>query len=183
MSDQWYVLGGINDANGTGTDDLEFFEGGAEFFTYAHLGWSPSKEERYFKNFHVLGWHVDEREDLEIEESHGVALAGNWTFAERWMPFARLGFSEGSAPIYNENATLGMIHKLAVRSDLLGISVNWGDPPASVLPEQTTLEAFWRIQIAQNLAVTPSVQLLKNPALNTVQDEVWVVGLRTRLTF
>jgi porin len=183
MNDQWYVLGGINDANGTGTDDLEFFDGGAEFFTYAHLGWSPSKGERYFKNVHALAWHVDEREDLDIEESHGVAFAANWTFAERWMPFVRLGFSEGSAPIYNESATLGMIYKLEVRSDLLGIAVNWGDPPAAAFREQTTLEAFWRFQLAQNLAITPSVQWLQNPALNSEEDEVWVIGLRTRLTF
>jgi porin len=183
VSDQWYVLGGINDANGAGTDDLEFFDGGAEFFTYGHVGWSPSKHDRYFKNVHALAWHVDEREDLDIEESHGVAFAANWTFDQRWMPFARLGFSDGAAPIYNESASLGLIRKFVYRSDLAGIAVNWGDPPADALREQTTVETFWRIQFAQNLAITPSIQFLKNPALNLEEDEIWVLGLRTRLTF
>ena len=31
-------------------DDLEFFEGGSEFFKWAHVGWSPTKDQRYFNN-------------------------------------------------------------------------------------------------------------------------------------
>jgi porin len=183
FNDQWYVLGGVNDANGLGTDDLEFFDGGAEFFSYAHLGWSPGKDQRYFKNVHIVGWHVDEREDAGIEESHGVALAANWTFDDRYMPFARLGFSSGSAPISNESATLGIIRKFLYRSDLVGLSAAWGKPPDDSLREQTTIETFWRFQFAQNLAISPNVQLLLNPSLNPEQDKVWVIGLRTRLTF
>jgi porin len=183
LNDQVYVLGGINDANGFGSDDLEFFEGGSEFFTFAHIGWTPSKDERYFKNVHVMAWHVDEREDLGIESANGVALAANWTFDDKWMPFARLGFSKGSAPIYNESFTLGIIRKLLYRSDLVGIAANHGSPPDDSLRDQTSIEAFWRFQFSENLAITPSLQLLKDPALNPVDDIVWVFGVRARLTF
>ena len=51
LTDQFYVLGGINDANGLGSDDLEFFDGGAEFFKYAHVGWSPSKSRSLFQEY------------------------------------------------------------------------------------------------------------------------------------
>ncbi|MCO4810895.1 MAG: hypothetical protein KC572_04790 [Gammaproteobacteria bacterium] len=85
-------MGGINDANGLATDKLESFDEGAEFFTFAHIGWTPSKDERFFKNVHVMTWHVDEREDLGIDSAHGIALAANWTFNDRWMPFARPDF-------------------------------------------------------------------------------------------
>jgi porin len=51
------------------------------------------------------------------------------------------------------------------------------------LSEQTTIEAFWNIQLAQNLAVTPDVQLLLDPALNPEESSVWVFGLQARLTF
>ena len=69
------------------------------------------------------------------------------------------------------------------RSDVAGIGINWGDPPADALREQTSIEAFWNFQFAQNLAFTPSVQLLLDPALNPQNDKVWVTGLRGRLTF
>ena len=182
ITDQFYVIGGINDANGLGSDDLEFFDGGAEFFKYMHVGWTPSKDERYFKNFHVLAWHVDEREDLGIDSAHGLAIAANWTWDERWMVFGRLGFSNGSSPIYNESVTAGLIRKFLYRSDLVGFAVNHGSPPDSSLSDQTSIEAFWRFQFSQNLAITPSVQLIMDPALNPVDDEVWVWGLRMRLT-
>jgi porin len=46
IRDRWYVLGTVNDANGTLTEEFDFFEGGAEFFSQAEVGWSPSKDER-----------------------------------------------------------------------------------------------------------------------------------------
>jgi porin len=183
ITDQFYVLGGINDANGLGSDNLEFFDGGAEFFKFMHIGWTPSQDERYFKNFHVMAWHVDEREDLGIDSAHGITFAANWTFDDRWMPFARLGFSKGSAPIYNESVTLGVIRKFMYRSDLVGLAANHGSPPDSSLDDQTSVEAFWRFQFSENLAITPSVQLIIDPALNPVDDKVWVWGARFRMTF
>jgi len=183
FNDQWYVLGGVNDANGLATDNLEFFDGGSEFFKYAHIGWSPSKDQRYYSNVHFMVWDVDERVDAGIDSARGFAVAANWTFDGKWMPFLRAGWSDGNAPIYNKSATIGLVRKFKFRSDLVGISVNWGDPPDNALPEQTTIEAFWNIQIAQNLALTPDVQLLLDPALNPEESSVWVFGLRARLTF
>jgi len=183
MANQWYVVGGFNDANGKVTDDLEFYDGGAEFFTFAEVGWSPGKDDRYFKNLNLTAWHVDEREDAGIDSAQGIAFAANWTFDKTWMPFVRAGWSEGNAPIYNTSATVGFIRKFQFRSDLTGIGINWGDPPDDALSEQTTAEAFWRFQFAQNFAITPSVQLLLDPALNDEEDQVWVYSLRMRLTF
>ena len=99
------------------------------------------------------------------------------------MPYARLGFSKGSTPIYNESVTLGFIRKFLYRSDVVGLALNHGSPSNDGLRDQTTIEAFWRFQFSQNFAITPSVQLLIDPALNPVEDEVWVWGLRARFTF
>jgi porin len=183
IDDQFNLIAGINDANGTITDDLEFFEGGSEFFSWAHFGWSPTKEDRYLKNVHLLAWHVDERMNAGLESAQGLAFATNWTFDGNWMPFLRAGWSEGTTPIYNKSATVGFIRKFRFRSDLAGIGVNWGDTAIDTLRDQTTIEAFWNFQFAQNLAITPSVQLLVDPALNTQEDRVWVYGLRARVTF
>ncbi len=181
ITDSVYVLGGINDANGVGSDDLEWFDGGSEFFKYAHLGWSPSRNDRYFKNIHILVWDVDEREDAGVSDAHGVSIAMNWTFKDRFMPFLRIGHSSGDAPIYNDSVTLGFIWKYMYRSDLFGIAATWGDPPSDALPEQKSVEAFWRFQFSETLAITPSFQYLQDPALNPDEDSVWIFGLRTRL--
>ena len=183
INDQFYVLGGINDANGAGSDDLEFFDGGAEFYKYLHVGWSPSKGERYFKNIHAMTWHVDEREEAGVPSSSGIAFGANWTFDDVLMPFVRVGFSTGGAPIYNESFTVGAIYKFTYRSDLVGLSVNWGSPPDDSFKDQTTLEAFWRFQFSQGLAITPSIQYLKDPALHPTESSVWMFGLRTRFAF
>jgi porin len=183
VDDQFNLIAGINDANGTITDDLGFFEGGSEFFSWAHFGWSPTKEDRYLKNVHLLAWHVDERMNAGLESAQGLAFATNWTFDGKWMPFLRAGWSEGATPIYNKSATVGLIRKFRFRSDLAGIGVNWGDTAIDMLRDQTTIEAFWNFQFAQNLAITPSVQLLIDPALNPQEDRVWVYGLRARVTF
>lgn len=64
----------------------------------------------------------------------------------------------------------------------MGLGVNWGDPSDNSLREQFTTEYFYRWQMAQNLALTPSVQWLVNPALNPGADSVWILGIRARLT-
>ncbi len=183
FQEKWWVLGSVNDANGLATDDLDFFAGGGELFKQVSFGWSPSKDERYFKSFNTSIWHVDERQDLGIESAEGIGLNANWTWDSTWMAFFRLGFSDGSAPIYNTSATAGFIRYFAYRSDLLGLAVNWGDPPDDSLSEQITAEAFYRVQIAQNLALTPSLQYLVDPAFNAQDDAVWVFGLRMRATY
>ena len=80
------------DANGTQTS-YQPFSKGSEFFTHLELSWAPSRDERYLREIHIAGWHVDRRQRAGVPESYGVAMAGNWAFDERWMPFfpSRLG--------------------------------------------------------------------------------------------
>lgn len=181
INDQWYLLASANDANGTITD-TSFFKGGSELFTAVEVGWSPSRAERYTNNINVTYWHVDERTAVAIPESDGVGVSGNWTINKKWMFFSRLGWSNGLAPMMQKTATAGFMLRPNVRSDLMGLGVNWGDPSDNALREQITTEYFYRWQMAQNLAFTPSVQWLVNPALNPGADSIWILGIRARLT-
>ncbi|UCH40792.1 MAG: carbohydrate porin, partial [Gammaproteobacteria bacterium] len=70
----------------------------------------------------------------------------------------------------------------ANRSDLFGIAYNESELAAAGLDDQTTLEVFYRFQFARNLAITPSLQILGDPALNPDEDEITVLSLRMRLT-
>jgi porin len=181
FSEQCYGKATLNDANGV-VSDIGFFEGGSEFYKAVETGWTPAQDQVYFKKFNVMAWHADEREDAGVEESYGVTASANWTFNDTWMPFAKVGISDGTSPINNESVTLGGIYYLPERSDLLGAAANWGDPADSSLGDQFSFELFYRVQLAQNLAITPSVQLILDPALNPDEEEAWIGGIRARLT-
>ena len=43
---------------GTLTDDLEFLEGGSEFYKFGEIGWSPSMDQYYSKKLNLLVWRV-----------------------------------------------------------------------------------------------------------------------------
>ncbi len=68
-------------------------------------------------------------------------------------------------------------------SDLFGIGVGWARPTSPLLREQYTAEVFYRFHVTPNFAVTPDLQYIKDPALNPTENDLWVVGLRARLSF
>ena len=49
------------------------------------------------------------------------------------------------------------------------------------LDDQYSFEVFYRFQLTEQLAITPDIQYLVDPALNPDEDKLWVVGLRARL--
>ena len=177
---EWFLLGSISDANGV-IDEVELFKGGSEFYSTVELGWAPARSQRYTNQAHVTLWHVDEREDAGIPSSKGVALGANWTYQEKWMTFFRAGWSDGAAPLMNATSTIGFMRRYQKR-DLMGLGFNWGDPSNDDLRDQYSTELFYRLQFAQNLALTPSLQWLVDPALNTDKDQIWIFGLRMRVT-
>lgn len=182
FTDQWYASASVSDANGTATD-VQLFEDFGELYKTAEIGWSPSREERYTKNIHITGWHVDARDSAGTEESEGIAIGANWTWDDKFMLFTKLGWSDGNAPLYNESATVGMIYKFSKRSDLMGLGVNWGSPADDTLNEQWSTELFYRLQLSENIAITPSLQLIVDPALRPDKEELWIGGVRMRFTF
>lgn len=193
FNDNLYLNAAVNDANGTVDTDDPFEEGLDELYKTVEIGYSPSRDERYFKNFHVTLWQMDEKTAYGEANSYqdgaeGIVIGANYTWDLKWMAFAKLGFSSvdsAAVPqLYEQDVTLGFIKYFEQRSDLLGMSVSHGQIPdefGTPNDSQTTLEAFYRIQIAQNMAITPNVQYLIDPALNT-EDDILVTGVRFRIT-
>ena len=183
--DHLYLFGSVSDANAVLTKE-EFEFDTDELYKTVEFGWSPGRDQRYFKNVHVTLWQVDEREDDGIDDADGVTLGVNWTWDLTYMLFAKIGSSDADAPndpqIAENSVTIGGIYYFANRSDLVGIAYNESELAADGLDDQTTLEAFYRFQLAQNLALTPSIQILGDPALNPDEDKITVLSLRLRLT-
>ncbi|GEM80566.1 hypothetical protein VSU01S_28110 [Vibrio superstes NBRC 103154] len=189
FNDSVYVQGGVTDANGYGGDGNVFFEGGAEFFKWVHLGWSPTKGDRYYKNLHIAAWHTDEREDYGQEAVWGVSSAINWTFNDVFMPFAKVGFSEGDHDFFNNTATFGILYKVMSRSDFIGIATNYGrfaNGHKNGLggESQISSELFYNFQVSQHFAVTPSIQYIDNPLMSDVPENAETIfGVRARVDF
>jgi len=181
LNDQWHILASVNDVNGSATD-IKFFDDFGELYTTAEIGWTPSRHQRYLNKIHLMGWHADQREREGVDQSEGITFGANWTFDDTWMAFVKAGWSDGDAPLYNESVTVGAIYHVARRSDLAGVGMNWGNPADSNLDDQVSAELFYRLQLAQNLAITPSLQVAIDPALNPDEDEIWFGGIRARLT-
>lgn len=181
IGDNLYALGVLSDANGL-LDELDFFPGGAEFFTYGELGWVSSPEQRYTRNVHAGAWHQNEREDAGVPRSWGANASFNWLIGGIWLPFGRAGWSDGEAPLMNTIVTGGLGRLFTNRSDVGGLSVGWASPANSGLRDQISSEAFYRLQFAQNLSMTPSIQALFRPALNPDKNLLWIFSMRMRLT-
>lgn len=177
LTDQIYAVGVASDANGSLTD-VEWFPGGAELYKYAEIGWTPERGQRYLTNVHIGAYHIDARKDKNLPSSSGVVLSANHTFDNDLMIFGRLGWSDGSDPIARRGATAGLIWRPGLYDDLIGVAATWADPVSTGLANQTTIEAFYRLDLSDNLAVTADVQYLRNPGFNS-RDPV-VFGLRLR---
>ena len=181
IGDDVYVGVSTHDANGSATH-IKFFEKG-EFFTQAYVSWSPNaRKERYSKAIGMTAWHSDFRSQRDISESYGLALSANWLFAKRWAPFFRTAWSEGNGPIANANVNAGLQFLKPDSDDVLGLGWSWQKLANRNLGQQNTIELFWRKSIASNIEITPSIQVLIDPAL-TDDNAVTLFGLRSRFTF
>jgi porin len=100
------------------------------------------------------------------------------------VPFARLSLSDGAAAV-KQQASVGVVFQNVSQrnDDVIGIAASWMDPADPAFRDETTLEAFWRIHLTPEIAITPSIQYIRNPAKTTAYDSTTVASLRVRFLF
>jgi len=189
-AENFYLLGGIADANGDPTDPgnaFDSFFNDAEFFTHIEVGWISSWERRFSDNIHLTAWHADERKQAQVSDGWGVAFSISRLFADTWEPFLRAGYAEDGGALWEGAISAGLGYHTRNKGDLLGVGINWSHPSEDTfgpgLDDQYTAEIYYRFQLLKILTITPDVQLLINPANNPEEDQVWIIGLRARLAF
>lgn len=131
-------------------------------------------------NVHVNLWHQDSLTADGTPESRGVTVSASHVFG-RWTPFLRAAYTEGDAALVRFIVAGGV--GLTVRgSDVLGAATSWSGPFDTALRDQVTSEVLCRLQLTDNVAVTPALQLTLFPSLTLERDVIAVVGvLRLRL--
>lgn len=191
LTDNLYLLGGLADTNGDPSDPGDSFNSffnDREYFKHLEFGWVASLKDRFKNNIHLTLWQSDERKESQVPEGAGAAFSFNKVINERWLPFLRLGYSDGGGGAFlDRSLSAGLGYFPTKRSDTFGIGVNWGRPSEKLYgpdaDNQFTAEMFYRFQLFQHMTVTPDIQYLKNPVLYPEKTTVWVVGLRARLVF
>ena len=185
----YYILGGVADANGDPSnpgDAINSFVNTNELFKHVEVGWIGSFERRLSDNIHVTAWQVDAREVAQVDDGWGLAFSFSRELYDRWIPFFRAGYSDGGGAILERSVSLGVGYQVNARNDYFGFGANWGQPPAEATErkneDQYTFEAYYRLQALPELAITPDVQFIVNPALDPSEGTLWVFGMRVRAT-
>ena len=98
-----------------------------------------------------------------------------------------MGYADGSGAVFERSVSTGFARYAADERGTFGLGFNWGRPNRETFGadarDQYSIEAYYRLQLARHLAITPDLQLIKDPALNPDDDFVWVAGLRARVSF
>jgi porin len=189
LTDNVYAIAGLTNAFADPTDpfdrSLDRFVSDGEHFATLEIGWTASQQRIYHDNTHLTVWHVDDSVAAGATQGWGVAFSHVRGIGERWTAFLRGGLADDGSSLLETSVSAGVLYRPESGGDELGVAVNWGEPNESTfgpgLDDQLTVEAFYRLQVTPELALTPSVELIKDPALNPRNDTLWVLGVRARL--
>ena len=178
-----YVVAGFSDANGHPSDwRWDTFFDAQEYYAFVEAGWTPSFERKDHDNIRITCWHQDATAVKGKPEGWGVSFSAAWMFGDRFAPFLRGGYAEGGLAPSEAAVVAGLgIHRKS--HDLFGVALGWGRPHAADLRDQKTAEVFYRLQVSQNLGITPDVQVIVDPSRNPGEDVIGVFSLRLQLAF
>jgi porin len=175
------ILVGVLDGNGNGTDwNFDEFFRGDEHLKLAELAWFPNA--KYGRGeYHVTAWHSDEKDNGKTPSGSGYTFYTEQRFGNI-APFIRYGHSRGGAAALRNMvaAGLGFYKPFGRSSDGIGVGITWGEPFGERVREQFGVEAYYRIQLTREIAVTPDIQYIVNPSRNLSEDSIVILSLRVR---
>ena len=138
-------------------------------------------------NFHLTLWQADERVAAATPDGWGANISWSRSVNDHWIPFIRAGYADDGGALLEKSISTGFGYQTVPGGNQVGVGFKWGEPMESTwgpeLKDQKTLEVFYRIQLFKELAITPDLQYIQDPALNPTEDSLWVFGLRVRLVF
>ena len=190
LGSNYFALAGIADATGQPADPVQGIENAfetGETFKHIAVGWFSSWAERFDDNIQLTAWQIDARGAAGIGSGWGAAFSASTKFDSGWAPFFRAGYADGGGALVDRTVSVGTGYDLFGGRDLAAIGLNWARAPGTAtVPDprdQFTAEAFYRYQPFSNVQITPSLQLLANPAYDPAQSMDSVVSLRARVVF
>ena len=188
LSDQVYSIASVVDNAADPTKPFEGFDrffNTRQYFSSIELGWTTARDRAYFDNVHLTLWHSDAKSEVGDPSGWGLNVSATTFIADKVMPFLRAGYTEDAGSLLQKSVSTGLGYQAVPGRDLLGVAFNWGQPNETTwggkLRDQYGFEVFWRWWLGQQVAVTPDLQYIIRPALNTDVDSLWYLGVRARL--
>jgi porin len=178
------LLAAVIDANGNGKDwDFDSFFDVREYLKTLELGWSPDFSSGPGE-YHITVWESDERVQAQVPEGNGYTLYAEQRFGNL-MPFVRYGHSSGGAAALKNMvaAGVGWYQPFGHNADGIGLGFSWGEPFGDHAGDQSGVEAYYRVQLTNEIAVTSDIQYIKNPANNPDANSTFVFSIRIRAAF
>lgn len=188
ITDNLYIIASITNAVSDATKPFDGFDsaGDEEYFKSVEIGWTTSPDRIVLDNVHLTFWHTDDRESLGTPDGWGVNFSASYFVADEWMPFIRGGYTDESGSLLERSVSVGVGYQPQEHRNrnLIAVAANWGRANPESFgndDDQYALELFYRLQLTREIALTPNVQLIVDPALNPDDDSIWVGGIRGRL--
>jgi porin len=190
VSKSMYLIAGLTDTNGDPSDAIKgidnFFTDN-EYFASVELGWTSSNRRVLFDNFHITAWHKDKQSATQVDGGWGWNFSLSRYVNDNFMPFVRGGYADDGGALLQKSLSIGLGYQTTAFDGFFGAGLNWGDPNESTLAQglqdQWALEVFYRVPIGKRFTVTGDVQYIKDPAINPVEDTIWMLNLRARAAF
>ena len=184
-----YVRLGLHDANADVEKSVvDTYEG--EIFKIAEFGFDSGLMDRVpgrppSGDIHISLWHQDERDDAAVADGWGFVTSGSQRFG-RYLPFLRYGYADagadGPTPMkHSINGGVAMDNVFGQKNDRVGVSLTWSDPSNKALDNQGALDTYYRIQLTEEIAISPTLQFIIDPVRNPDEDQIFVLGIRTRI--
>ena len=190
LTEHLYAVGSIVDANGDATDPgagFNTFFNDFETFKSLEFGWTTKKDELFLNNAHLTFWQIDERTMAGTPGGWGANFSLSASVGNGWMPFLRGGWAKDGGSLYQATVSTGFGFTRNPGQSMLGLGLNWSRPNENTfgekLGDQFAMELFQHLQLTEGFEFTPSIQVIKNPALNPEADRNVVFGLRARMAF
>jgi porin len=187
VSDNFWIGGGFYDANAkSGDPGFDTWDSG-ELLKHVELGWTPDISRRGTDRVQLTYWHKDRLAAKGTPSGSGWLLSWSAKLGQRWVPFARAGWSDGGGGALAERSfSAGFSYRMAFQ-DWLTLGIGWNEPSdvthGAGLGSEKVLEASYLWQITANTSLTPDLQWIIDPANNPAENSVWTAGLRLRLVF
>lgn len=128
-----------------------------------------------------LTWSLDEA-NATFARMETWSISADQDFGPRIGGFLRYARADRTFRSFRRRAAAGVQIKqpFGLRHDRLGLGIWWGDPTNAALRDERGIEAYYNAQISPYLQLTPSIQMVFDPANSTASTKT-ILGLRLRL--
>jgi porin len=113
---------------------------------------------------------------------NGIAFSIDQEVPWSLVPFTRIGYSPQGIYRTSTEVDWGIvwIAPFGRLADRVGLGATWAKPTLAPQRDQFAMELLYRVELVEGMQISPDVQFIFDPALNSNSSYQTVFGLRIR---